>query len=122
MSEEGPAAGPAGGDAGAAVSLRALGEQLLNEARAAGAGRAARTVVALPGLRTTLLALAEGRELAEHEAPGSATLVCLAGQVVLVAGDRQWRLGEYDVAAIPAERHSLHAQTDALALLTVRLD
>lgn len=122
MSEEGPVSGPVGGDADSAVSLRALGERLLDEARAASAGRAARTVVALPGLRTTLLALAEGRELAEHEAPGSATVFCLAGQVVLIAGERQWQLGEHDMAPIPAQRHSLRAQTDALALLTVRLD
>lgn len=108
--------------AGEIVSLRALGDRLLAEAEAAHSGRAGRTVIALPGLRATLLALAAGRELAEHEAPGAATITCLRGQATLATGDRQWRLQEHDAVAIPEQRHSLHADTDLLVLLTVRLD
>lgn len=108
--------------AGEVVSLLALGERLLAEARAAHSGRAGRTVIALPGLRTTLLALAEGNELAEHQAPGAATIACLTGRATLATADRQWRLREHDTVAIPEQRHRVHAESDVLVLLTVRLD
>jgi quercetin dioxygenase-like cupin family protein len=108
--------------AGEVVSLRTLGDRLLDEARAAHSGRAGRTIIALPGLRTTLLALAAGRELAEHQAPGSATIACLSGEATLATGEREWRLREADAVAIPEERHRLVAEADTLVLLTVRLD
>ena len=108
--------------AGEVVPLRTFGDRLLDEARAAGSGRAARTIIALPGLRTTLLALAAGRELAEHQAPGSATIACLSGEATLATGDREWRLRADDAVAIPQERHRLLAERDTLVLLTVRLD
>ncbi|MDJ0465544.1 LuxR family transcriptional regulator [Streptomyces sp. H27-C3] len=105
------------------VPLHVTGETLLAEARTASAGRAAHTVVAIPGLRSTLIALAAGRELAEHQAPGAAILTCLAGRVRLTTGERDWAaMGEGDIVAIPDQRHRLMADTDALVLLTVRLD
>lgn len=107
---------------GEIVSLRELGGRLLEQARAAHSGRAGRTVIALPGLRTTLLALAAGQELAEHQAPGSATIACLAGRATLATGDREWRLREDEAVAIPEQRHRVHADTDTIVLLTVRLD
>ena len=107
---------------GEITALRALGAQLMAEAQAANSGRASRTVTALPGLRATLLALAAGHELAEHQAPGAATLTCLHGQATLATNDRQWQLHDDDTVAIPDHRHRLTADTDALVLLTVRLD
>ncbi|WP_326651375.1 MULTISPECIES: cupin domain-containing protein [unclassified Streptomyces] len=110
--------------AGEITNLPAMGEELLADARSANSGssgRTARTVVALPGLRVTLIALAAGSELAEHEAPDAATLTCLTGRVTLRATDRTWRLGQGDIVAIPDQRHSLTAETDATVLLTVRL-
>jgi len=121
-SAQGDANAAAGDVAGGVVPLRTLGDRMLDEARAAHSGRAGRTIIALPGLRTTLLALAAGSELAEHQAPGSATIVCLSGEVTLAAGDREWRLRADDAVAIPEERHRLLAEADALVLLTVRLD
>ncbi|HEX5567175.1 MAG TPA: cupin domain-containing protein [Streptomyces sp.] len=111
-----------GDEASEVIALPEVGEQLLAEARSARSGRAARGLIALPGLRVTLLALAEGRELAEHRAPGAATLVCLAGQATLSTADRAWTLGPDELLSIPDERHRLTAETDALVLLTVRLD
>lgn len=104
------------------TSLHALGTQLATEAQDAHAGRAGRTVIALPGLRATLIALNEGSELAEHKAPGAATLLCLSGQATLTAGERGWQLRAHDTVAIPNALHSLRADTDAIVLLTVRLD
>ncbi|MFI2368032.1 hypothetical protein [Streptomyces sp. NPDC018833] len=108
--------------AGEITALRSTGEELLTDAASAGSGRAARTVVALPGLRVTLLALSRGRELAEHRAPGAATLLCLSGRVTLSTADRSWPLERDDLVDIPDQRHQLVAETDALVLLTVRLD
>jgi len=110
--------------AGEVTNLPSMGEELLADARSANSGssgRAARTVVALPGLRVTLIALAAGSALAEHEAPGAATLTCLTGRVTLHAADRAWPLGQGDIVAIPDRRHSLTAETDTAVLLTVRL-
>jgi quercetin dioxygenase-like cupin family protein len=107
--------------AGEVTNLPSMGEQLLADARSASSGRAARTLVTLPGLRVTLIALAAGSELAEHEAPGAATLICLTGQVRLSTADRAWPLGQGDVVAIPGRRHRLTAETGAVVLLTVRL-
>ncbi|MDH6522125.1 LuxR family transcriptional regulator [Streptomyces sp. SAI-090] len=109
-------------ESGAVVPLRSLGQDLLAEARTVSSGRAARTVVAVPGLRTTLLALTAGRELAEHQAPGAATLICLAGRARLATAEREWDLQEDVLVAIPDQRHRLIADSDTLVLLTVRLD
>ena len=72
--------------AGEVTNLPAMGEELLADARSANSGnygRTARTVVALPGLRATLIALMTGSELAEHEAPGAATITCLFDEAVI---------------------------------------
>ncbi|MFD1657505.1 LuxR family transcriptional regulator [Streptomyces caeni] len=104
------------------VALDVLAEQLLIEAAASPAGRAARTVAALPGLRTTLIALTAGQELAEHQAPGAALLTCLAGRVRLATTEREWSLHRHTLVPIPPERHRLVADAPAVVMLTVRLD
>ncbi|MTE17960.1 LuxR family transcriptional regulator [Streptomyces sp. TRM43335] len=104
------------------MGLPAQGEWLLAEAEVAEAGRASQTVVEVPGLSVTLMALKEGRGLAEHRAPGAATLLCLTGRVSLSTVDRSWRLEPRELIAIPGERHRLTAEADSLVLLTVRLD
>lgn len=108
--------------AGEVVGLPAQGEWLLAEAGAAGSGWASQTVVEVPGLLVSLVALKEGRGRAEHRTPGAATLLCLTGRVVLSTVDRSWTLEPRELMALPGERHRLTAEADALALLTVRLD
>ncbi|PJE95427.1 hypothetical protein CUT44_23755 [Streptomyces carminius] len=102
--------------------MRVVGKELLVQAASAASGRAARTAVAVPGLRATLIALVGGRELAEHRAPGAATLQCLAGRVTLSTDERSWVLDPDELVDIPDRLHRLTAETDALVLLTVRLD
>ena len=70
-------------------------------------------------LRQTLIALAAGHELAEHDSPGEATLQVLAGRVHLTVGDQTWEGGPGDFVAIPPARHALAAVEDAAVLLTV---
>jgi len=43
----------------------------------------------------------------------------LTGTVRLAAGDDTWTGSAGDYLVIPAQRHDLHADTDAVVLLTV---
>lgn len=104
------------------VALDVLAQRLLSEAAASNSGRAARTVAALPGLRSTMIALNSGCELAEHQAPGAATLVCLTGSVRLTTTKQEWSLHGHTLIPVPPERHRLIADTPAVVMLTVRLD
>ena len=106
---------------GAALRLSDLAEALTAEARDHHSRRAANTILTGASMRATVIALAEGAEMAEHEAPPAATLQVLSGDVELVAGSQRWALTAGQVMAIPRERHSLHAGSDAVVLLTVAL-
>lgn len=103
------------------TSLTALGEELLGQARSASSGRAARTVHGGQShdLRQTVIALAQGRSLGEHESPGEATLQVLVGRVRLTAGDESWECSAGDHLVLPPHRHDLAALSDAVVLLTV---
>ena len=102
-------------------SLTELGDQHLEAARSASSGRSAVTVYGGQehDMRQTLIALAEGRSLGEHESPGEASLQVLRGSVRLSAGDEHWTGREGDYLVIPPARHDLHADSDAVVLLTV---
>lgn len=102
-------------------SLSVLADEQLALARATDSGRSARTVYGGPAtaLRQTLIALVAGRALQEHASPGEATLQVLCGRVRLVAQDESWPGAAGDLLVIPDARHALHADEDAVALLTV---
>ena len=102
-------------------NLDATAAELLDQAAVGSAGRAALSLVAGAGapLKQTLLAFRGGVELAEHEAPGAATLQVLRGRVRLVTSDRSWELGEADHVPIPPTRHRLESLEDSVVLLTV---
>jgi len=103
------------------TSLTRLGEEQLAVARDASSGRAAVTVHGgrEHDLRQTLIALAQGRALGEHEAPGEATLQVLRGRVRLTAGEDSWEGEAGDHVVIPPRRHDVAALSDAVVLLTV---
>ncbi|TYB38745.1 LuxR family transcriptional regulator [Micromonospora sp. AP08] len=102
-------------------SLSVLAEEQLTLARATGSGRSARTLHGGPTtlLRQTLVALVAGHALAEHASPGDATLQVLRGRVRLTAGDQTWPGSAGDLLVIPDAHHALHADEDAVVLLTV---
>src|SRR5512132_2243018 len=79
-------------------NLAAAATQLLDRAAAAPAGRAALTLVPGAGapLKRTLLAFRGGVQLAEHDAPGAATLQVLHGRVRLVTSQASRELGQSD--------------------------
>lgn len=70
-------------------------------------------------LRQTVIALAAGHSLGEHDSPGEATLQVLTGDVRLAAGGEVWEGATGDHLVIPPHRHDLQAVTDAVVLLTV---
>ncbi|MEV0895327.1 cupin domain-containing protein [Actinoplanes sp. NPDC049802] len=103
------------------TSLTDLAEQQLAAARVAPAGRSAHTVHGGSGraLRQTLIALAGGQRLDDHESPGEATLQVLRGRVRLVAADDSADASTGELLIVPGTRHSLEAIQDSVVLLTV---
>ena len=103
------------------ISLTALAREQLELAQGASSGRSAHTVYGghEHTLRQTLIALAAGRMLAEHENPGEATVYVLQGRVRLAAGDTSWDGAPGHLIRVPDARHTLEALEDAVVLLTV---
>jgi quercetin dioxygenase-like cupin family protein len=106
---------------GSPVELSAVGDRLLDEARANANGRSAVTLTPSEGgpLKQTLLAIAGGRELAEHPAPGPSSIQIVRGAGVLTCDGNELRLTAGQWAPVPLERHTLRAEEDLVALLTV---
>ena len=103
------------------LSLVAQTRQQLETARTASSGRSAKTVYGghERTLRQTVIALASGQQLSEHENPGEATVHVLHGRVRLAAGDVSWEGSPGDLLVVPEASHSLLALEDAAVLLTV---
>lgn len=103
------------------VDLGTIGSDLLKRAADSPNGRATQLVWSVPdiGFSQVLLAICEGRELADHANPGEATLQVLSGRVRLSAGDETWRVSSGRLVPIPRRRHAVLAERDSVALLTM---
>jgi quercetin dioxygenase-like cupin family protein len=102
------------------VNVHTQAAELLDTAREISAGRTALTLVGGPGteMTQTIIALAGGSRLDEHENPGESTVLVLSGEVELGAGESVWAGSEGDLLDVPNVRHHLLAKTDATVLLT----
>ena len=103
------------------VRLEEVADALLAELQNHTTGRTATTILTGTVMRSTLIAMAGGAELGEHDSPAAATLQVIRGAATLRSGDRNWSLSAGEVMPIPPTRHSLHADTDVVVLLTVAL-
>jgi len=103
------------------ISIEALARQQLLAATSASSGRAADTVFGghEKVLRQTVVGMASGTVMAEHESPGDATVYVLSGRVRLIVGENSWQARTGDLLIMPQARHSLEAEEDAAILLTV---
>ena len=101
-------------------SLIDLASEQITVARSAPNGRSARTILGGRDRRQrqTILALAAGHGLADHEAPRDTTLQVLTGRVRLDTADESWEGRAGDYLVIPTSRHSLDAVEDSTVLLT----
>ena len=99
-----------------------LGEEmhLIREQLSGGRDRIARTLVKEGSLRLTLVGLAPGGGLDEHDAPGPITIHVLEGELELTAGGET---GTYAMGALIAVgrrvRHAVRSQRGAMFLLTL---
>ena len=103
------------------LSLDAVAREQMKAAAGAASGRSAETVYGGHErvLRQTLMALTAGSTMAEHESPGDATLLVVAGRIRLSSGGEAWEGRQGDLIAIPPARHTLEALEDSAVLLTV---
>ena len=102
-------------------SLTALARELLATAKGGTNGRSARTVYGGHErvLRQTVVALAAGSMLDDHDNPGEATIQVLSGRVLLATGEVSWEGSAGDHLVVPNTRHSVKALEDSTFLLTV---
>jgi len=102
-------------------SLTALAREQLKIARQSSSGRSAHTVYGghEHRLRQTVIALAAGHSMAEHDSPGESTVHVLHGRVLLIAADVSWEGSPGDLIIVPGTRHALEALEDSVVLLTV---
>ncbi len=103
------------------VDVAAAGAALLERAGESQNGRATQLVHTAPdvGLAQVLLAICAGRELADHENPGEATLQGIAGRAQLSAGGDILTISAGELVVIPRRRHALVAEEDFVGLLTI---
>jgi quercetin dioxygenase-like cupin family protein len=102
-------------------SLTALADGLLSHALSASSRRDMRTIDdGRPHLLyQSVIALARGQRIEEHDNPGEATVQVLRGRVRVTAGDDTTDVSTGQLLIVPGVRHSLTALQDAVLLLTV---
>lgn len=102
-------------------SLIATARHLLAHAATASSGRSAETVYGGHEhvLRHTVIALMQGRSMAEHDSEGDATIYVIRGRVRLSTDDAHWDGMGGDLIELPSSRHRLDALEDSAILLSV---
>ena len=102
------------------VALGTLGDKLLAEARSASSGRYGVTIHGgrANSLRQTVIGVAAGHTLDEHENTGEVTLQLMRGRARVVAASGSADLAAGDYVVIPLQWDSFEALEDTVVLLT----
>jgi quercetin dioxygenase-like cupin family protein len=102
------------------VAIGVLGEKVLAEARSASSGRYGVTIHGghVHSLRQTLIGVAAGHTLDEHENTGEVTLQVIRGRARVVAASDAVELVAGDYVVIPLQWDSFEALEDTVVLLT----
>lgn len=95
-----------------------LATEQLEAARADEYGRSAQLVVHDGPLRQTVIALAQGGRLAEHNSPPAASLQVIHGSVAVTSAGMEETYDAGRLVALTHDRHAVEALTDAVVLLT----
>ncbi len=96
-------------------------EQLTLAGQGDTSGRSAKTLHGGKGnaLRQTLVVMLAGHRMDEHVSPGEATVLVLAGSLVINTEKRRIDAREGDFVIVPRDRQSVDATEDTAFLLTV---
>ncbi|WP_418276469.1 cupin [Isoptericola jiangsuensis] len=100
------------------ADLDSLTEYHLEKARTTDHGRSAEVLVHDGPLRQTLLALAAGVELGEHNSPPAASILALRGRLRVTALDGDDDVPAGQLRVLTHERHAVTALEDSAFLLT----
>lgn len=100
------------------VHLDHLTSAHLTAAREAEHGRSTELVVHDGELRQSVIALAAGTELTEHNSPPAGSLQVLQGRIRLTAGESAQELAAGELLVLTHERHAVTALEDSAFLLT----
>ena len=95
---------------------------VINEAREAHTGHAARTLIKEGTLRMTVVGFKAGAALNEHRAGGVVSIEVLSGTVDLGVSGHSEQLKEHHALVLGSNvTHSVAARTDAAILLTISM-
>jgi quercetin dioxygenase-like cupin family protein len=102
------------------IALGVLGEKLLAESKSVSSGRCAVTIHGghVHSLRQTLIGVAAGHVLEEHENTAEVTLQLIGGRARVVVASVAVELVAGDYVVIPLEWDSFEALEDTVVLLT----
>jgi quercetin dioxygenase-like cupin family protein len=102
------------------VALGTLGDRLLAEARSASSGRYGVTIHGgrVHSLRQTVVGVAAGHTLDEHENTGEVTIQLLRGRARVIAASETADLVAGDYVVIPLQWDSFEALDDTVIVLT----
>jgi quercetin dioxygenase-like cupin family protein len=103
------------------VVLAEFAETLIADLPNHRSGKTAKTIMSGSVMRAVVIALAEGADMSEHEAPTAATLHVITGEVTLSTRTESWTIRPGELIAVPRQRHAVHAHVDSAFLLTVAL-
>jgi quercetin dioxygenase-like cupin family protein len=97
-------------------------DALRSSAALAHTGRSARTLIKDGPLRVTLIALAPGGTMAEHQADGPITVQPIQGRITFHVGETTHELRPGDLLTVHGGvRHSVESATGGMFLLTLAI-